>query len=426
MGTSRRPPPGGTSDPPSLSPDLEGIAREVMPIVAGMAKRADLTRAEQEDVVQDVFLAVMTRLHTHDPRLGTRRMWVCGIARHKIADVWRRRTWETPSDRMIEAAEATGTPEQVAHAREALQLINDALRENCREVFLLHADGLTAIEIGELLGMPQSTVELRLKEARRDIERVLGGISEKDRRNTGECCLLLPFATVDDVIAALRELPGLSEQRIRELLERARSRHDSGAEADPTSPPPSRKPPSDAPPDGSQGPRSMGPLRPWLVPHLNPGTLLLAAAGVLVPNGLATGNDGRAAPPFAIAAEARTTVLAASPVPLPLAMPSPAMGPAGKKTTPHVKAPSSSAGACQPDDDVLLQRALAALASSPELALALARQHGDTFPKQSVQRRKAIVARALAALGRPVPAEAGAATEPGSIYETDRREIVPQ
>lgn len=52
---------------------------------------------DAEDVTSEVFARAMGSLHRFDPAKGTEAAWITGIARHAVADFWRRRRPEDPS-----------------------------------------------------------------------------------------------------------------------------------------------------------------------------------------------------------------------------------------------------------------------------------------------------------------------------------------
>ena len=58
--------------------------------------------ADAEDVTSEVFTRAMTSQHRFDPTKGTESAWVVGIARNTVADWWRRRKPEDPSESLPE------------------------------------------------------------------------------------------------------------------------------------------------------------------------------------------------------------------------------------------------------------------------------------------------------------------------------------
>jgi RNA polymerase sigma factor (sigma-70 family) len=51
---------------------------------------------DTEDVTSDVFIRALRSWHSYDPAHGSVRGWLIGIARHAVADHWRRHAPEEP------------------------------------------------------------------------------------------------------------------------------------------------------------------------------------------------------------------------------------------------------------------------------------------------------------------------------------------
>jgi RNA polymerase sigma-70 factor (ECF subfamily) len=117
---------------------------------------------EAQDVVQDSFLA----LHKHLAANGSQsniRSWVFRVAHnharnHQQSYAQRMRE---PIDTAVETVSTAETPEQIALANEQAQRLDRAVRSLAaqdRECLMLRAEGLRYREIGEVLGIPTSTV----------------------------------------------------------------------------------------------------------------------------------------------------------------------------------------------------------------------------------------------------------------------------
>ena len=121
-----------------------------------------LSGDEAQDVVQDAFLS----LHKHLAAGGAQeniRSWVFRVAHNQARNRQRRyeRRFATPLEDGIEAIADEPTPESAVLEREKFRQLTKAiglLTESERECLLLRAGGLRYREIGEVLGVPTSTV----------------------------------------------------------------------------------------------------------------------------------------------------------------------------------------------------------------------------------------------------------------------------
>lgn len=177
--------------PPTRGPahdrmrEAEAAYRESHPLILVMARNAGFNEIEQREIMQRVGMVLVEKVDEYDAAKGTRRMWAAGIARNILLDA--RRTARTERRR----ADRTGslqripspalTPEETLRARESLTLLREGVREEHRAVLELDAQGCTAPEIGEMLGMSNATVAWRLREARKDLDRTLVTMGE-DRK----------------------------------------------------------------------------------------------------------------------------------------------------------------------------------------------------------------------------------------------------
>lgn len=112
-----------------------------------------------DDLVQDVFVAAMEKLHTlRDDRSFA--PWLAAIARRRAAD-WRRRRRDTIE--LDDSLAGDAPPEdELAAAREAVDAIA-SLPEAYRETLLLRfVAGLTGPEIAERTGLGHGSVRVNL------------------------------------------------------------------------------------------------------------------------------------------------------------------------------------------------------------------------------------------------------------------------
>lgn len=140
---------------------------------------------EAEDVTADVFTAAFSQWEQcpsptpPDSLDDPIRAWLFGIARRKVADVYRQRERRPEialSDMDTEAARKEATvaqPEALTLASEAVQTlyaILETLPEDQREALRLkYIEGLSLSDIGEVLGRSPAAVGMLLHRARASV-----------------------------------------------------------------------------------------------------------------------------------------------------------------------------------------------------------------------------------------------------------------
>ena len=158
------------------------LRKPLLRYLAGLGLSPD----EAQDVVQDAFLS----LHKHlEPRLAQRkgepeaprhlagggsqqniRSWLFRVAHNRARNHQRSysQRMREPLDAVFDAASRDATPEQAALEREKFRRMDKAVRAlgvQERECLMLRAEGLRYREIGEVLGIPTSTVADLVKRA---------------------------------------------------------------------------------------------------------------------------------------------------------------------------------------------------------------------------------------------------------------------
>jgi RNA polymerase sigma-70 factor, ECF subfamily len=137
---------------------FEEMRQPLLRYLAGLGLPAE----EAKDAVQDAFLS----LHRHLTAGGSReniRSWLFRVA-HNRARNWQKsyaQRMGEPLDPVFDAASQDATPEQVAVTEEKFRRLDQAVRalaEQERECLMLRAEGLRYREIGEVMGVPTSTV----------------------------------------------------------------------------------------------------------------------------------------------------------------------------------------------------------------------------------------------------------------------------
>lgn len=125
-------------------------------------------RGDAEEVLQEVFLAVWTRVATYNVELGSPIGWLVRIARNRAIDRLRasavrlRAVEEAPREEP-----ARNSPEDNAAAGETGRAITAALDTLPREQRILIEDayflGLTHSELADKHGLPLGTVKTRIR-----------------------------------------------------------------------------------------------------------------------------------------------------------------------------------------------------------------------------------------------------------------------
>jgi RNA polymerase sigma-70 factor (ECF subfamily) len=150
---------------------LLALYDEALPRVYGYLFDRCRNRAVAEDLTSETFLAAV-RAGQIDPPPVVSTPWLVGVARHKLADHWRRQTREE------RAAEAVGVSVDVDdpwdahidHAR-AIEVL-DAVGPHHRVALTLrYVDGCSVPEVAEILGRTVHATEALLVRARKSFRR---------------------------------------------------------------------------------------------------------------------------------------------------------------------------------------------------------------------------------------------------------------
>ena len=147
-------------------------------------RRLGVDVSAADDVLQQVFLVVLRRLPEFSGA-SSMRTWLFGILVRVVHEHWRTLRRKSPHLRNGEATEedlarvpdaaVDANPEQALSRAEASRVISElllVLDEDKRAVFVLaELEQMTAVEIGQALGMDERAVYSRLRAARTDFER---------------------------------------------------------------------------------------------------------------------------------------------------------------------------------------------------------------------------------------------------------------
>lgn len=147
-----------------LFDETQGLAWRVL-------RRFGVREDRLEDSFQQLYLIASTKLD--DIRPGSERAFVYGIA-IRLARSSRREAWrEIPEDAIEAHPSPHVTADMLVDQRRLVELCDrvlEALKPDLRETFVLYEiEGLTGVEIAELLEIPEGTVHSRLRRARAQV-----------------------------------------------------------------------------------------------------------------------------------------------------------------------------------------------------------------------------------------------------------------
>jgi RNA polymerase sigma-70 factor (ECF subfamily) len=135
--------------------------------------------ADQDDLIQEVFVVVYRRLHDFDGR--NLAGWLYRIAAHQVRDyrrlVWIKYIFRRSVALSSEVPSARPTPIMMLETRERernLERLLAKLSDPLRAAFVLfEIEGYTAEEISEMQSVPTNTVRARIHRARKKMTALL-------------------------------------------------------------------------------------------------------------------------------------------------------------------------------------------------------------------------------------------------------------
>jgi len=180
-GFSASEPPG--PNPESASQDVPPFKvayQEYFDFVWTSARRLGIQPSGMDDLIQEVFLVIHSKLHTVEKR-SSLRSWIYSVVRRTASNHRRARRAHAdassgpPGDG--EALSREPTPLENTERNAGFQLLMsllDQLEEPKREIFsLVDVEDLSVPEAAELLGIPLNTAYSRLRVARQNFELAL-------------------------------------------------------------------------------------------------------------------------------------------------------------------------------------------------------------------------------------------------------------
>ncbi|MCG5431884.1 sigma-70 family RNA polymerase sigma factor [Mycobacterium sp. MYCO198283] len=157
---------GAETDRPEAPRALLDLYDAALPTVYGYFVRRCPDRSTAEDLTSETFLAAMDSARKPDPPTMS-VPWLIGIARHKLADHYRRRQPPQPVDELPEPADPPDTWDAELD-RIVAEAVLARLAEPHRVVLMLrYFDGCPVPECAALLGRTVHATEALLVRARR-------------------------------------------------------------------------------------------------------------------------------------------------------------------------------------------------------------------------------------------------------------------
>ncbi len=183
-------PTGVDTVPAQRVPPFSVIYRDYFDFVWSSARRLGVGLDAIDDLVQEIFVVIHTRLETleHPEAL---RSWVYGIVRRKVSTYRRSRRTRKRLDMLRLGGQTLAqAPLDPAEHRDQVKLLSQLLDEldpPKREVFVLvELEELTVPETASLLGVPINTVYSRLRAGRQAFNDALARYNAQ--RGGRRCC----------------------------------------------------------------------------------------------------------------------------------------------------------------------------------------------------------------------------------------------
>jgi RNA polymerase sigma-70 factor (ECF subfamily) len=159
----------------------------------GLAQRILGDRRFAEEVVQEVFLAVMQRAASFDPNRASVRSWLLALVHHKSVDAVRREESQRrraaassrldPIGLVPDAADSAWDLIVAERVRTALDVLTEQERQAIETAYF---GGYTYRQTAELLEVPEGTVKTRMRTGLRKLRDALTdqGVESPWKANT--------------------------------------------------------------------------------------------------------------------------------------------------------------------------------------------------------------------------------------------------
>lgn len=136
-----------------------------------------------EEITSQTFLEAFESIGNYR-REGVFIAWLLGIARNKVADGFRRRRETVPLDAVADVPHPDPLPEQVVAERLQMEQVALALQtlspERAEALVLRIFSGLSAVEVGTIMGKSEAAVKMLVHRALRDLQQRLAWTVEAE------------------------------------------------------------------------------------------------------------------------------------------------------------------------------------------------------------------------------------------------------
>ncbi len=151
--------------------------------IYNLSYRYTCRRDEAEDLAQEIFVRVYQNLKSFRSDSGTFQSWIMRVGRNLIIDHFRRtrRYQHAAGTEEMQAMnlsdDKTPNPQRAAEQAEACRFLQEGLQalpaELKEAIILRDLEGMSYLEITELLGIPEGTVKSRINRARLELAKLL-------------------------------------------------------------------------------------------------------------------------------------------------------------------------------------------------------------------------------------------------------------
>lgn len=156
------------------------------PRVRAFFARTGFEAADADDLAQETFLRVFASLHTFDISRGTLGGWLSTIAKNVARKQWRKRPAPEDYDPQLAQQTLAASIDEAARAesREELSAVEECVKLLPGDLGIIirqrYVEGLTTRGIAQAADLPESTVRLRLAQAKEMLAKCLEnkGITE--------------------------------------------------------------------------------------------------------------------------------------------------------------------------------------------------------------------------------------------------------
>ncbi|MCA9970940.1 MAG: sigma-70 family RNA polymerase sigma factor [Anaerolineales bacterium] len=132
---------------------------------------------DAQDLTSQTFLTAMERLHTYRGQ-GRFPAWLLGIARHKLADRYRRQKPELLLDTAVSLPDADDAPDDIIDRRLRVEVVARKLQtlapDRAEALSLRLFAGLDVSEIAVMMGKNEAAVRMLVFRGMRDLQAQLG------------------------------------------------------------------------------------------------------------------------------------------------------------------------------------------------------------------------------------------------------------